>query len=150
MNIFIDADACPTAVKDIIVRAAVRKGLPAFFVANQPVKLPKSDNISMIIVDAGPDEADKRIVEMVHAGDLVVSEDIPLADSVIEKGAYVITTRGELLTKENIKERLSVRDLMNDLRDSGIETGGPSGFKQKDIRNFANQFDRFLTRNCVN
>ncbi len=148
MKIYVDADACPTAVKDILVRAAIRTQLKIIFVANQPVKLPQSENIAMLIVEAGPDIADDKIVELAKAGDLVVSEDIPLADRVIAKGTFVITTRGGLFTKENIKQRLATRDLLNDLRSAGVETGGPAQFSQKDIRNFANQFDRFLTKYC--
>ncbi len=148
MKIYVDADACPTVIKDILVRAAIRVRLPIIFIANQVVKLLESEYISMIIVDAGPDIADDKIVELVTDGDLVISEDIPLADRVIAKEAFVISTRGELYTKDNIKHRLAIRDLLNDLRSAGIETGGPAQLNQKDIRMFANQLDRFLTKHC--
>ncbi len=146
MKIYVDADACPVAIKDILIRAAIRLKLPIIFIANQPVNLPESKYISMIIVDAGPDIADDKIVELVTDSDLVISEDIPLADRVIEKNAFVISTRGELYTKENIKQRLATRDLLNELRNAGIQTGGPGQFSQKEIRMFANQLDRFLTK----
>lgn len=146
MKIYVDADACPTAIKDILLRAAFRLKLKIIFIANQPVKIPDSEYASLLIVDAGPDIADDKIVELVTSGDLVISEDIPLADRVIEKKAFIISTRGELYTKENIKQRLATRDLMNELRSAGVETGGPAQLKQKDIRMFANQLDRFLTK----
>ncbi len=146
MKIYVDADACPVAVKDILVRAATRMSLHIIFIANQPVKLPGSEFVSMITVEAGPDIADHKIVELVDAGDLVISEDIPLADRVIAQNAFVISTRGELYTKENIKHRLATRDLLNELRNAGIDTGGPSGLTPKDIRMFANQLDRFLNK----
>ncbi len=148
MKIYVDADACPTVIKDILIRAAIRVNVDIIFIANQPVKLPVSQLVAMLVVDAGPDIADDKIVELAAKGDLVISEDIPLADRVIAKEAFVISTRGELLNKENIKQRLATRDLLNDLRNAGVETGGPSQFTQKDTRNFANQLDRFLSRNC--
>jgi uncharacterized protein len=147
MKIYVDADACPGKVKDILIRVGIRLQLQIIFIANQPVKLPVLENISMIVVEAGPDIADDKIVELVIAGDLVISEDIPLADSVIEKDAFVISTRGEFYTKDNIKQRLATRDLLNDLRSAGVDTGGPSQLSQKDIRTFANQLDRFLSKN---
>ncbi|MFC1669914.1 YaiI/YqxD family protein [Spirochaetota bacterium] len=146
MKIYVDADACPSAIKDILVRASARLNLPIIFIANEPVKLPASEHIKSIIVNAGPDIADDKIVELVADGDLVISEDIPLADRVIYKEAFVISTRGELYTKENIKQRLATRDLLNDLRNAGVETGGPAPLSPKDIRLFANQLDRFLTK----
>jgi len=150
MKIYVDADSCPTAIKEILVRASIRVSLPLIFIANQPVKLPGSEYITMIIVNEGPDIADDKIFELVSEGDLVISEDIPLADRVIEKGAFVISMRGELYTKENIKQRLAVRDLLSDLRSAGLETGGPARFKQRDSRMFADQLDRFLTKYCKN
>ena len=146
MKIYVDADSCPTVIKDILVRAAIRVTVPIVFIANQPVKLPESDIISMIIVEAGPDIADDKIVELVSEGDLVISEDIPLADRVIDKEAYVFSTRGDPFTKENIKQKLATRDLLNELRSVGVETGGPNQLGQKDVRSFANQLDRFLTK----
>ncbi len=146
MKIYVDADACPVVIKDILIRAATRLNFQIIFIANQPIRVPESELISMIVVEAGPDIADNKIVELAEEGDLVVSEDIPLADRVISKGAFIISTRGELYTKENIKQRLATRDLLSELRNVGVETGGPAGFSQKDTRLFANQLDRFLTK----
>jgi len=148
MQIFIDGDACPAAIKEILYRAAERRGIPLVLVANQKIAIPESDYISGIVVDAGPDIADYRIVELAEKGDLVISADIPLADRVIGKGAYVIDPRGDIFTAENIKERLAVRDLMADLRNGGMETGGPPAFSQKDRKAFADQLDRFLAKYC--
>jgi len=145
VKIFVDADACPTVIKDIIIRAAERLKIVTCFVANQPVKIPPSPYLSMIIVESGFDIADDKIADETAIGDLVISEDIPLADRVIEKGGTVITTHGDFLTKENIKSRLSARNLMSELRNAGIECGGPAPFSQRDIRTFANQLDTFLS-----
>ena len=148
MNILVDADACPSAVRDIIVRAAERRHIKTTFIANQKISVPDNDLFEMIVVEQGPDEADDRIVELAVQGDLVVSEDIPLADRVIARGATVITTRGVLYTGDNIKGRLATRDLLETLRSSGIETGGPPPFTQKDRRMFADQLDRYLAKHC--
>jgi uncharacterized protein len=144
MRIFLDADATPKVIKDILFRAAERNEIPIFLVANQHIAAPQSAYISNIVVPAGPDEADDRIVELVREGDLVITADIPLADRVIGKGGLVIGTRGELFTVENIKEKLSIRDLMDQLRNSGIDAGRQSLYSSKDRQAFANQLDRLL------
>lgn len=148
MHIFVDADALPTAIKDILFRAVERFCIPLTLVANQPMKLDKSEYITGITVPEGPDVADDQIVELLQQGDLVITADIPLADRVVAKGAHAINPRGELYTEDNIKDRLAVRDLMNDLRGNGVMTGGPPSFSRKDRRAFANQLDRFLTKHC--
>jgi uncharacterized protein YaiI (UPF0178 family) len=150
MQIFVDADAFPGVIKDILFRAAERVHVPLMMVANQRVKVPPSEYISSIAVPAGPDVADDRIVEMVRKGDLVITADIPLADRVVSKGGYAIDPRGELYTERNIKERLALRDLMDELRSNGTITGGPSSFSPKDRQLFANQLDRFLRKHCKN
>ena len=150
MRIFLDADATPKMIKDILYRAAERNKISMFLVANQPLAQPSSAYISNIVVPAGPDEADDRIVELVHDGDLVITADIPLADRVIGKGGHVIGPRGEFYSIENIKEKLSMRDLMHHLRESGMDTGGPSLYSSKDRQTFANQLDRFITKQCNN
>lgn len=149
MKILVDADAVPNAVKDILFRAVRRHRISLILVANQRLNIKQSSHISFIAVPEGPDMADDRIVELVQHGDLVITADIPLADRIVARGAYAITPRGELYTEENIKDRLAVRDLMNELRNGGIiNGGGPSSFSQKDRQSFANQLDRFLTRYC--
>ena len=147
MKILIDADAMPVVVREILFRAAMRTGCELVLVANDTLRHPSSPLISNIVVPQGPDEADDKITEIVKEGDLVITADIPLADRVISKGAYCIDPRGTILTKENIKERLAMRDLMQELRDGGIETTGPSAYTARDRQNFANQLDRFLTKN---
>jgi uncharacterized protein len=146
MRIFIDADSCPAVIKDILYRAAERVRVPLLLVANQSLNIPESEYISSIEVPAGPDRADDRIVELVEANDLVISADLPLADRVITKGGFVLNPRGDFYTAENIKDRLAMRDLMDVLRNSGMDTGGPSMFSQKDRQSFANQLDRFLVK----
>ncbi len=146
MRILVDADSCPVVVKEILYRAAERIHVPLVLVANQCLIVPGSPYISCIEVPAGPDVADDHIVEMVEADDLVISADLPLADRVIAKGGFVLNPRGDLYTPENIKDRLAARDLMDLLRNSGMDTGGPSSFSQKDRQAFANQLDRFLVK----
>jgi uncharacterized protein YaiI (UPF0178 family) len=146
MQILIDADATPVVIKDILFRAVERNQIPLILVANQPMKFPKSHYISLIVVAAGPDEADDRIAEIVQPGDLVITADIPLADRVVTLGGYALNPRGEFYTEANIKERLAMRDLMDELRNSGINTGGQSAFSSRDRQAFANQLDRFLTK----
>ncbi len=150
MRIFVDGDAMPVVIKNILFRAVERTGIPLVLVANQPIQTPRSDYITCITVPAGPDEADDRIAAMAQAGDLVVTADIPLADRVISKRAWVIDPRGALYSSENIKEKLAMRDLMNELRSGGIDTGGPSAFCSKDCQAFANQLDRFLMKHHKN
>ena len=144
-KIWVDADACPAPVKDILYRAAERAKIPLMLVANQPLRSPPSRYIRSIRVPAGFDVADDRIVEEMKPGDLVVTADIPLAAAVIEKAGHALNPRGELYTVDNIRERLAIRNLMADLRSSGIETGATASFGPKDRQAFANQLDRFLT-----
>ncbi len=148
MQILVDADANPTAVTEILYRAANRKRINLILVANQKLKIPDSIYIKNQVVKEGPDEADHKIVELVKEGDLVITTDIPLADRVIEKGATVINPRGKLYTRENIKKILSIRNLMTDLRNGGIQTERSPVFSIKDKQAFANQLDRFLTKYC--
>jgi uncharacterized protein YaiI (UPF0178 family) len=146
MQILVDADACPQAVQAILLRAAQRRRVPLVMVACRFVPVPDSEFLSSIPVAAGPDAADDRIVELVSPGDLVVTADIPLADRVVEAGGFALDPRGQMLTEANVKERLAMRDLMDDLRNSGMVTGGPAGYGAKAAQAFANQLDRFLTQ----
>ena len=145
MNIWVDADACPNVIKDILYRAAERVGVPLTLVANQPVRVPRSSLIRAVQVSAGFDEADDWIVTHAEAGDLVITADIPLAASAIEKGARALNPRGELYTEDNVRQRLVMRDLLDELRGSGADVGGgPPPLTQQDRREFANQLDRLL------
>ena len=146
MHIWVDADACPAVIKEILFRAAVRAQVNLTLVANQPLRTPPSPFIKTMRVAAGFDVADDRIVELVQAGDLVVTADIPLAAGAIDKGAIALNPRGTLYTQENIRETLSMRNFMAELRGSGVDTGGPSGFTQADRQAFANQLDRLLAK----
>lgn len=146
MRIFIDADAFPNAIKDILTRASVRLNVPLVFVANKPVRVDDAGHITVILVPPGPDAADDRIAQLAEPGDLVITADIPLADRVVAKGAFALNPRGKLYTAENIKDSLAVRGLMNELRDSGMIRGGPAIFSKKDRRTFANGLDSFLVR----
>jgi len=146
MHIWIDADACPGPVKEMIFRASDRRGVGVTLVANQFMRIPRSALVNMVVVEAGPDVADDRIVELAQEGDLVITEDVPLAARVVENGAFVITPHGQELSRRNIGERLSTRNFMQDLRGAGVETGGPAAFSQRDRQAFANQLDRLLTR----
>lgn len=146
MRILVDADACPGPVKEMLFRASTRRDIAIVLVANRWVEPPKSDLITAIVVPQGPDVADDRIVEMTSAGDLIITADIPLADRVIAKGATVITPKGHLLTASNIGERLSLRNVMDEMRGAGIDTGGPSPYSTKDKQRFAAAFDRFLAK----
>ena len=145
MRLFVDGDAFPNLLKPIVVRAVERLRLPLVLVSNKRVQLGASKLIESIIVGEGPDEADRRIVELCEAGDLVITADIPLADKVIAKGAHAIDHRGERYTPDNIKQYLAMRNLMEEIRDSGVMTGGPKPFAQKDAHAFANALHRFLT-----
>jgi uncharacterized protein len=146
MRIYVDADGFPSAAKDLLIRAVIRVQVPLIFVANKPLRYEPSAVISSIIVPEGPDVADDRIVERVEPGDLVITADIPLADRVVAKGAFALNYRGKLYTEDNIKDRLAMRDLMNELRDGGMMTGGPAAFGKKDCQAFINQLDSFLSR----
>lgn len=146
MNIWIDADACPVVIRDIIVKAANRTKIPTTFLANHYLKLPPSPFVSFKQVSSGFDEADNEIVRLCQPGDLVISSDIPLANDVIEKGAFVITSRGEQFTKENIKAKLNMRDFMDTMRSSGMQSGGQAPLSQADRMAFSNELDKVLTR----
>jgi len=147
MKIWIDADACPVVIKEILFRAAERTGIQVTLVANQAIQVPALRNISFIQVSSGFDVADDEIVKRLDSGDLVITSDIPLADEIIEKGGQALSPRGELFTSENIKARLNMRDFMETMRSSGIQTGGPPPLSQSDRQAFANQLDRILARN---
>jgi len=146
MKIWVDADACPVVVKEIIFRAATRTGLSVTLVANQTIKIPHANNISFLKVNAGFDVADDEIVRRLCPGDLVITADIPLASEILGKGGMALSPRGELFTEDNIKRRLSMRDLMDTLRSGGLVTGGPPPLGQTDRKKFAGQFDKLLTR----
>lgn len=145
MHIWVDADACPRVIKEMLFRAAERTGVAMTLVANQPLVTPRLKNIRSLRVAAGFDVADNEIVRRLVAGDLVITADIPLAAEVITKGGHALNPRGELYTTENIRARLSMRDFMDSLRATGVETGGPASFSQADRQAFANQLDRFLS-----
>ena len=146
MQIWIDADACPSVVKDIIFRAAERLQIHTFVVANRLLRTPPSRFIQAIQVPSGFDVADAHIVDKLTAGDLVITADIPLAAAVVEKGATAINPRGERYTAENIRQALDMRNFMESLRSSGVETGGPPAFSQADRQAFANTLDRLLAK----
>ncbi|HCW20354.1 YaiI/YqxD family protein [Achromobacter sp.] len=146
MHIWVDADACPVVIKDILFRAAQRWQVPLTLVANQPLATPPSPLIRAVQVPRGFDVADAHIVERAEPGDLVITADIPLAAEVLEKGAMALNPRGERYSPETIRERLTVRDMMEELRASGVDTGGPPSFSQADRKAFANQLDSLLAR----
>lgn len=148
MQILVDADAFPGVIVDILFRAVERVRVPLILVSNKHLRVPQSVYISSITVSAGFDVADNHIIAMVQQGDLVITADIPLADRVVEKGGYAIDPRGDLYTEANVKHRLAMRNLLNELRNGGMITGGPSSFGRKDIQSFAYQLDRFLTKHC--
>ncbi|MBS0358497.1 MAG: YaiI/YqxD family protein [Proteobacteria bacterium] len=145
MHIWVDADACPKPIKEILFRAVKRTKIHMTLVANQPINLPESPFIKRIQVSAGFDVADKKIVDMMEPGDLVITADIPLADAVIDKGGIALNPRGELYSKDNIKQRLSMRNFNEQLRGSGVIAGGPAKLHPREIQAFANSLDRFLT-----
>lgn len=149
MEIWVDADACPVVIKDILFRAAKRTNIKVTLVANQFIQIPKAANIKFIRVASGFDVADDEIVKRVHEGDLVITSDIPLAAEVIEKGGTALSPRGELHTTENIKQRLNIRDFMDTMRSSGINTGGPPPLNQQDRQAFANHLDRIITKQHI-
>jgi len=146
MHIWVDADACPIVIKEILYRAAERLELPLTLVANQPLRTPASRFIKSIQVATGFDVADDFIVQQVGTGDLVITADIPLAAEVVEKGGHALNPRGEFYTSENIRQRLAMRDFMETMRSSGVHTGGPATLSQKDRMNFANQLDSFFAK----
>lgn len=146
MKIWVDADACPAVIKEILFRVAKRTGLTLTLVANHPMRIPPSPCIKFLQVTAGFDVADNEIVKRLAPGDLVITADIPLAAQVIEQGGHALDPRGELYTVDNIRERLTMRNFMDELRSSGIDTGGPAALNQKDRQAFANRLDRFLAR----
>ena len=150
MKIWVDADACPAVVKDILFKAAERTKTELTLVANQSIRIPRSRYIKSVQVSAGFDVADDEIVKRVSADDLVITSDIPLAAEVIEKEGYALSPRGEFYTTENIRARLNMRDFMDTLRSSGINTGGPPTLSQSDRQSFANHLDRFLARHANN
>lgn len=146
MRIWVDADACPGSVREILFRAAQRTGIELTLVANQPLWTPASPLIRSLQVPAGFDVADDEIVRRVEAGDLVITADIPLAAAVIERGGHALSPRGERYTPETIRDRLNMRDFMDTLRGSGIDTGGPPALDQRDRKAFADQLDRLLAK----
>ena len=149
MQIWVDADACPNVIKEILFRAAGRLQIPLILVANKFLRTPPSRYIRSIRVGAGLDVADNEIVMKMESGDLVITADIPLASEVIGKGGHALNPRGEFYSKENIEERLTMRNFMDELRGSGVNTGGPATLNQKDRQAFANQLDRFLASHCM-
>ncbi|SHO48464.1 YaiI/YqxD family protein [Desulfopila aestuarii] len=148
MKIWIDADACPVAIREILYKAAERRRLQLTLVANSPIRIPSSPYIRFVRVAAGSDVADKAIVTELTPGDLVITADIPLAAAVVEKGAHALNPRGEMYSVENVRDRLSMRDFMDSLRSDGIETGGPPPLTKRDRQTFANNLDTFLSRYC--
>lgn len=148
MHVLVDADACPAVVKDVLFRAARRVEICVTLVANQYLRTPPSPFIKSIQVPAGFDASDARIVELATAGDLVITADIPLAAAALDKGAHVLDPRGGWFSRENIEERLTMREMMSQLRSAGIDTGGPPPYSARDSNAFARQLDRFLARHC--
>jgi uncharacterized protein YaiI (UPF0178 family) len=147
MKIWVDADACPVVIREILYRAAGRTGVELTLVANQALATPSSPNINSLQVSQGFDVADDEIVRRLAAGDLVITSDIPLAAEVIEKGGHALSPRGEMHTSENIGARLNMRDFLDTMRASGVDmSGGPAAFSQRDKQAFANNLDRFLTK----
>ncbi|MBO1925962.1 YaiI/YqxD family protein [Thiomicrorhabdus sp. 6S2-11] len=145
-TIWVDADACPVVIKEILFKAALRTEMPLVLVANHFMRIPSSKHIQFRQVEAGFDVADNWIVQNCQENDLVITADIPLASEVIAKGALALNPRGELYTESNIKQRLNMRDFMETLRSSGIQTGGPDALNQKDRQAFANQLDKWLAK----
>ncbi len=146
MTIWVDADACPVSIRDILFKAGRRTGIDLVFVANQHIKTPPVPNIRSVQVPSGFDVADNEIVARAEVGDLVITSDIPLAAEVMEKGAEALTPRGEKYSEDTVRQRLNMRDFMDTLRASGIQSGGPPPLGASDKQNFANHLDRYLTR----
>ncbi|HKT74533.1 MAG TPA: YaiI/YqxD family protein [Steroidobacteraceae bacterium] len=150
MQIWVDADACPTVIREILLRAAERTGIILTFVAAKPLRVPSAPEVRFLQVPPGLDAADKRIVELLQPTDLVITSDVPLAAAAIEKGGLALSPRGELYTPENVRERLSIRNFLDELRGSGVNTGGPPALSQRERQLFANQLDRLLAKRRKN
>jgi uncharacterized protein YaiI (UPF0178 family) len=146
MQIWVDADACPGEIKEMLFRAAERTEMRTTLVANQSMRTPRSEFVDSLVVAAGANVADRRIVELLSPGDLVITADIPLAADVVAKGGQALNPRGELYTADNVGERLAVRNMLDEMRGSGQIAGGPAQFATKDRQAFANQLDRWLTK----
>ncbi|MEK7432915.1 MAG: YaiI/YqxD family protein [Cyanobacteriota bacterium] len=146
MKIYIDADACPKQVKEILYKTSFRLKVELILVSNKSMNYPLSEYISSIVVESGADVADDKIAFLVEKGDLVITADVPLADRVIDKEALALNPRGKLYSKENIKESLGTRNFLDELRKSGVETGGPRPLDKKNIQEFTNQLDKTLTK----
>ena len=146
MKIYVDADSCPQQVREIISRAAIRRGVQTVFAANRQIPVPEDDMLEMVVVEEGEGVADRYIIERAAAGDLAVTRDIPLAAELVENGVTVINDRGNHFTPDNIRERLSVRDLMKDFREAGIMPERESSFGHREVKQFAAAFDRELTK----
>ncbi len=149
MQIWVDADACPNPIKEILFRAALRVKVNLTLVANRPIRIPPSLYIKAVTVGSGFDVADNWIAQQVSSGDLVITADIPLAAAVIERKGFALNPRGEFYSKENISERLTMRNFMEELRNSGVDIGGPATLSQADRQAFANQLDRFINMNTT-
>ena len=148
MQIWVDADACPAVIKDILYRVAERLELNVTLVANQLMRVPPSRFVRAVQVPQGLDVADAEIVRLLAKGDLVVTGDIPLAAEVLAKGGYALNPRGEFYSEDNIAQQLTMRKFMEELRSGGVDAGGPAPFSQADRQNFANQLDRHLSRHA--
>lgn len=148
MHIWVDADACPNAIKEILFRAVERKQVPLILVANRFIRSPPSRFITSIRVKAGFNVADKAITDKMQAGDLVITADIPLASDVISLGGHALNPRGDFYSQENIRDRLSMRNFMQELRETGVNTGGPPTLSPKNKQAFANKLDQFLSKHC--
>jgi uncharacterized protein YaiI (UPF0178 family) len=146
MQIWVDADACPAVIKEILYRVADRTQMQVTLVANQLLRVPPSRFIRSVQVPSGADVADQEIVRLLAPGDLVVTGDIPLASDVLKKGGYALNPRGEFYTNDNIAQMLTMRAFMDELRGSGVDTGGPAAFNQGDRQNFANSLDRHISK----
>lgn len=146
LQVWVDADACPKVIKEHIFKICLKQSIQVCLVANSYLSVPLSPLITTVKVDKGADVADQYIVDHVSQNDLVITADIPLASLIVEKGATAINPRGEPYTEDNISERLSIRDFMQDLRDTGVDTGGPAPFGPKDKEGFANSFNKLITQ----
>lgn len=149
-RIWVDADACPASIKEILFRTAKRRKVNVVLVANQAMHVPRSEYVELVLVPHGADVADQRIIDMLRPEDIVITGDIPLAARVVEKNAVAIGTRGELYDDDTVHDRLASRDLMEQFRSAGVETSGPKPLNQKDVQEFANVLDRTLTQRLRN